>query len=132
MTPTVRDVMTKNPFTIDPEAPGCSAKGAWPGRTAGRSRGDDTRPARDPTTALVTRFAAGGVARARAAVPVVDRGRLVGLLTETDVLAAFGAGVAPGVRPVRALRRARTGGDYDHGFPVPGDGDAWRDNGAGN
>jgi acetoin utilization protein AcuB len=66
------------------------------------------------------------------AVPVVEGGRLVGLLTETDVLAAFRAGIAPRVRPVRALRRARAGGDYDHGFPAPVDGDAWQDNGAGS
>ena len=66
------------------------------------------------------------------AVPVVEGGRLVGLLTETDVLAAFRAGIAPRVRPVRALRRARAGGDYDHGFPAPVNGDAWQDNGAGS
>jgi CBS domain-containing protein len=66
------------------------------------------------------------------AVPVVEGGRLVGLLTETDVLAAFRAGVAPRVRPVRALRGARGGGNYEYGIPLPGDGDAWQDNGAGD
>jgi CBS domain-containing protein len=66
------------------------------------------------------------------AVPVVDGGRLVGLLTESDVLAAFRAGVRPRVRPIAALRRARSSGDYDYGFPVPADGDAWRNDGAGN
>lgn len=66
------------------------------------------------------------------ALPVVEGGRLVGLLTETDVLAAFRAGVTPRVHGVRALRRPRAGGDYDHGVPVPGDGDAWQDNGNGD
>jgi acetoin utilization protein AcuB len=62
------------------------------------------------------------------AVPVVDGNRVVGMLTETDVLAAFeqllrARVVRPG--PLRSGDEHR----YDFGFPRPEDPDPWRDNG---
>jgi CBS domain-containing protein len=65
------------------------------------------------------------------AVPVVEDGRLVGMLTETDVLAALEALLAGRVRRVRPARAA-AGGDYDLGFPLPEAEDPWRNEGPGD
>lgn len=78
------------------------------------------------------------------ALPVVERGRLVGIITETDILAAFeeffaGKGARAHAPPqlgrtaVRALRsRLAQRGRYEYGLPVPDIHDPWEDQGAGN
>ena len=75
------------------------------------------------------------------ALPVVERGRVVGIITETDILAAFeellaakGARAhAPPqvgrtlVRPLR--RRLAEPSRYEYGLPVPDIHDPWQDQG---
>ncbi len=62
------------------------------------------------------------------ALPVVDGERVVGILTESDVLHALEQTLRGRVVRPRALRRAEIGGAYDYGFPAP-DADPWRENG---
>jgi acetoin utilization protein AcuB len=50
------------------------------------------------------------------AVPVVEAGRVIGMLTEHDVLRAFAAMVRDGVTGVRPLEAASIGEPYDYGF----------------
>lgn len=78
------------------------------------------------------------------ALPVVDRGRVVGIITETDILAAFEElFAAKGVRAhapphvgrtlVRPLgRRPAESSRYEYGLPVPAIGDPWLDQGGEN
>lgn len=67
------------------------------------------------------------------ALPVVEHGRVVGILTETDVLAAFQETLRREVTTVEPLRAAPdAGAPYDYGFPPPGGGDPWQDNAAGD
>jgi CBS-domain-containing membrane protein len=78
------------------------------------------------------------------ALPVVERGRLVGIITESDILAAFeellaekGVRVHAPPRVGRALvrplgRRLGEPGRYDYGFPVPDIHDPWHDQGGEN
>jgi acetoin utilization protein AcuB len=64
------------------------------------------------------------------ALPVVDRRRLVGILSEHDVLRAFATLVPATTVPVRAARRTTpTGNAYDYGFPLSLDSDPWQDDG---
>ncbi|HEU4368702.1 MAG TPA: CBS domain-containing protein, partial [Methylomirabilota bacterium] len=57
------------------------------------------------------------------ALPVVDNGGVVGILSETDVLAAFEKVLSAHLTTVRPLAAALTDGEpYDYGFPVPGAG----------
>jgi CBS domain-containing protein len=64
------------------------------------------------------------------ALPVVDDGLVVGILTESDVLAAMekllGARLAT-IRPLTAPSGA--GEPYDYGFPIPGSADALANHG---
>jgi acetoin utilization protein AcuB len=78
------------------------------------------------------------------ALPVVERGQVVGIITETDILAAFeeafaAKGVAIHALPqlgrtlVRPLRRQPVQPDrYEYGFPVPDIHDPWQDQGGGH
>jgi acetoin utilization protein AcuB len=79
------------------------------------------------------------------ALPVVERGRLVGMITETDILAVFEEYLAAkGVRPppttpprgrtlVQSLRRNRPEPSrYEYGFPIPDAGSSWQDQGGEN
>jgi acetoin utilization protein AcuB len=62
------------------------------------------------------------------ALPVVDGDRVVGILTESDVLRAFEQVLRSHVTRPRPLLGVSAGGRYDYGFPVP-EQDAWQDNG---
>ena len=63
------------------------------------------------------------------ALPVVDGERVVGILTESDVLGALEQALRRRVVRPRPLAPAEAAAeDYDYGFPVP-DADPWRDNG---
>ena len=78
------------------------------------------------------------------ALPVVERGRVVGIITETDILAAFEELLAAkGVRVhappplgrtlVRPLgRRLGEPSRYEYGLPVPDIHDPWQDQGGEN
>jgi acetoin utilization protein AcuB len=78
------------------------------------------------------------------ALVVLERGRVVGIITETDILAAFEELLAPKARTahapprlgrtlVRPLgRRLAQSGRYEYGFPVPDIRDPWQDHGSGN
>lgn len=57
------------------------------------------------------------------ALPVIDDGRLVGILTESDVLAVLEEVFPCHVTTVRPLRDSAPGGVYDYGFPEPGEGE---------
>jgi CBS domain-containing protein len=57
------------------------------------------------------------------ALPVVDDGRVVGILSETDVLAALEQMLGERLTTVRPLPAAAAGQPYDHGYPVPGEAD---------
>jgi acetoin utilization protein AcuB len=50
------------------------------------------------------------------AVPVIEGGRVVGMLTERDVLRAFAAMVREGATGVQPLEAASTGEPYEYGF----------------
>ena len=67
------------------------------------------------------------------ALPVVQRERVVGILTETDVLAAFQDVLRERVTSVRPLRaRSAVAQGYDYGFLLPGWWESWPDNGSGH
>jgi CBS domain-containing protein len=56
------------------------------------------------------------------ALPVVDDGRVVGILTEIDVLAAIDTLLGSRVTTTQPLRAAPAlGRPYEYGFPVPGE-----------
>jgi CBS domain-containing protein len=50
------------------------------------------------------------------AVPVIEGGRVVGMLTERDVLRAFAAMVREGVTSVQPLEAPASGEPYEYGF----------------
>ncbi|HEX9821883.1 MAG TPA: CBS domain-containing protein [Methylomirabilota bacterium] len=54
------------------------------------------------------------------ALPVVEGGIVVGILSEIDVLAAFEKVLGARLTTVRPLDTASAGEPYDYGFPVPG------------
>jgi acetoin utilization protein AcuB len=55
------------------------------------------------------------------ALPVLEDGVVVGILSETDVLAALEKMLGDRLTTVRPLGAAAAGGEaYDYGFPVPG------------
>jgi acetoin utilization protein AcuB len=56
------------------------------------------------------------------ALPVVDGGRLVGMLTEYDVLRAFAASAPEGVTRVSPLESSPTTEEYEYGFSRSGGG----------
>jgi acetoin utilization protein AcuB len=66
------------------------------------------------------------------ALPVVSRGRLVGMLTETDLLAALEKTLGERVAPVRPLDAKGGGEEYEYGFPPPPLDDLWRNEGRGD
>jgi len=53
------------------------------------------------------------------ALPVVDAGRVVGILTERDVLRAFAALTPQGVTRVKQLEVNESGDAYEYGFARP-------------
>jgi acetoin utilization protein AcuB len=55
------------------------------------------------------------------ALPVVAAGRVVGVLTERDVLRAFEALTPEGVTRARALEAGEADDAYEYGFPRPDD-----------
>jgi hypothetical protein len=57
------------------------------------------------------------------ALPVVDEGRVVGILSATDVLAALEKFLGDRLTTIRPLRALSIGEPYDYGFPLPGQGD---------
>jgi CBS domain-containing protein len=66
------------------------------------------------------------------ALPVVDHGRVVGILTERDVLRAFESLVRERTATVRPIAEAQSDGDfYDYGFPEPSWGEPWEELGGG-
>jgi CBS domain-containing protein len=52
------------------------------------------------------------------AVPVVEGNRLVGILTESDVLAALPEVLQADVTTVRPLAASASSEPYDYGFPA--------------
>ncbi len=64
------------------------------------------------------------------ALPVVADGKVVGMLSESDVLLALEQLLAGRVSHVKPLRSRTRNGAYDYGFPVPRDGDPVQDDGA--
>jgi acetoin utilization protein AcuB len=67
------------------------------------------------------------------ALPVVTAGKLVGMLSETDLLVAFEDLLRKQVHYPRPLTpQAGTGQAYDYGFPVPDWNDPWRTDGDGD
>ncbi len=66
------------------------------------------------------------------ALPVVEDGRLVGMLTERDVLRAFEALIRDRVTRVRPMAEAPALGElYEYGFPEPSWGEPWQNEGPG-
>jgi CBS domain-containing protein len=63
------------------------------------------------------------------AVPVVENDRVVGILTESDMLHAFEQALRGRVRRPGPLRRADVDRRYEYGFPTVEPRDPWRDNG---
>jgi acetoin utilization protein AcuB len=57
------------------------------------------------------------------ALPVTENGRLVGILTESDVLATLDEALRAQVTTVRPLRGRPSAEAYDYGFPEPGGGE---------
>lgn len=65
------------------------------------------------------------------ALPVVDGGRVVGILTESDVLRALEDVLRTHVTTVRPLRdRPPAAEDYEYGFAPPAKRDSWPESGA--
>lgn len=61
------------------------------------------------------------------ALPVVEGGRVVGMLTERDLLRAFEELIRGRVKGVHPLAEAPALGKlYDYGFPEPSGGEPWR------
>lgn len=61
------------------------------------------------------------------ALPVVEDGRVVGMLTERDVLRAFEALIRDRVTSVRPMAEAPALGElYEYGFPEPSWGEPWQ------
>ena len=66
------------------------------------------------------------------ALPVVEDGRVVGMLTERDVLRAFEALIRDRVTSVRPMAEAPALGElYEYGFPEPSWGEPWQNEGPG-
>ena len=63
------------------------------------------------------------------ALPVVADGRVVGILTERDVLRAFGRLVRERTTTVRPISEPSGGDFYDYGFPEPSWGEPWEEHG---
>ena len=63
------------------------------------------------------------------AVPVVEGNRLVGILTESNVLVAFEEALRAQVSTVRPLSARLPAEAYDYGFPAPGGGQPGPDEG---
>jgi hypothetical protein len=64
------------------------------------------------------------------ALPVVDAGLVVGILTESDVLAALETLLGTRLAAVRPLAPPAGGAEpYDYGFPIPGPADGHSDQG---
>ncbi len=67
------------------------------------------------------------------ALPVVERGRVVGMLTERDVLRAFATILRQHVEPVRPMPTSEAEApSYEFGFPEPVWGEPWQNEGEGN
>jgi acetoin utilization protein AcuB len=80
------------------------------------------------------------------ALPVVERGRVVGIITETDILTVFEERLAatdarpPHTPPPLGRKQGlnRSGGNrtepsrYEYGFPIPDTGSPWQDRGGEN
>jgi acetoin utilization protein AcuB len=67
------------------------------------------------------------------ALPVVEDGRVVGMLSETDVLRALEELLRSDVtRAVPAPESPRGRGTYDFGFPAPAEDDPWENQGPGD
>jgi acetoin utilization protein AcuB len=61
------------------------------------------------------------------ALPVVEAGRVVGMLTELDLLRAFEELIRGRVKGVHPLAETSALGKlYEYGFPEPSDGEPWR------
>jgi acetoin utilization protein AcuB len=64
------------------------------------------------------------------ALPVVERGRVTGMLTERDVLRAFEEMLQGHVQGVRPIPATEAGSEtYDYGFPEPIWGEPWQNEG---
>lgn len=70
--------------------------------------------------------------RAIGALPVVEKGRLVGIVTERDLLAALEESLRHHVVSVRPIRAAGSSGDWEYGFAPPAGRDPSQEEGAGN
>jgi acetoin utilization protein AcuB len=67
------------------------------------------------------------------ALPVVERGRVVGMLTERDVLRAFATILRRHAEPVRPMPTSvAEAASYELGFPEPVWGEPWQNEGEGN
>ena len=61
------------------------------------------------------------------ALPVIEAGRIVGMLTERDLLRAFEERIRDQVKGMHPLAEARALGKlYEYGFPEPSGGEPWR------
>lgn len=66
------------------------------------------------------------------ALPVVEGGKLVGLVTETDLLAALEEALRSRVGGPSPLALTGEPEEYDRGLPAPVEGDPWRNDGPGD